>query len=216
MSEYVTTRGIRLEVGRLPRRAVDEFLAKHPMPEPPTRTVQAFGDIEEEVEDYDAPGYRSAILDYYVWLMRDQVSLIAPAIEVLDDVDLSEIKELQAIGLDIGDDAVDLLRYIVLADDEDKGVVAEIVLYNSTVTVRGLREAGDRFRVTWRGRPVDVLSPPRGPARAAQLFGDRQAALEAGYKWDEFCELPGPEQSEIAAFHRLSMRLTELTMKRGA
>ena len=81
------------------------------------------------------------------------------------------------------------------------------VFYESTVTQRGVDEAARSFGVTWYGNPVDPNKGPKSPAMYLSPYGDRRAAQDAGYKWSEFIELSGPEQSTEVAYHRLSNRL---------
>ena len=50
--------------------------------------------------------------------------------------------------------------------------------------------------------------------RQGRLFVDRKAAQFGGYKWPEFCELPGPEQSAQVAFYLINARLEWLASQR--
>jgi len=214
VAEYVTSAGLRLEVGRIPRRDIDRFIAERPPPEPPTRKVKAFGDVEEDVPVLDDPGYQRALFDYYVRFGHDQVDLIAGAVEVLGDVPLVELEELRELGLADGDGHADLLRHIVLGNDDDLGAVVELVMYQSTVTERGITEAARAFNVTFAGQDVMSWGVPGTAGRYGALFEARKAAQFSRYNWHEFAELPGPEQSAAVAFYRLNARLEWLMSQR--
>lgn len=217
VGEFVTENGVRLRVGRISRHIIDEFAAKNPQPEPPQMTVTIWPDIEEEVPNYDDPAY---IAEYQSWQIDFGYSLfdlIVDAVEIVDSAEMSavtEIEELKSSGLSGGDDKSALLFYVILADAEEMGNVVDLVLYNSTVTARGLMEAAEMYDVTWHGNRVPIAASPGGVGKASSIFCDRQAATAEGYKWREFCELPGPEQSAVVAFHRLNTRLNSLAMKR--
>ena len=75
-------------------------------------------------------------------------------------------------------------------------------------------EADAAFGVTWRGKPVSAWSVPGAPVRQGRQFEDRTAAILSGYKWTEFCELHGTEQSKEVTFHRLARRLEWLILKK--
>ena len=218
MSEYTTGAGVRLETGRLPRREIDEFLSAEPLPEPPMRQAEAFGGIVEEVPVLDDPTYLAELQTYYTRLGDEQIDLIAEAVEITEmperEAALAEMEDLRAIGLAEGDDRATWLRHIVLADNEDLANVVEQVLYNSTVTERGIAEATRAFGVTWMGQPVTTWHVPRVPGRYNQQFEDRKAQRRGGYTWREFCALPGWEQSAEVAFYRLSTRLEWLMSQR--
>jgi len=207
--EYVTSRGLRLEVGRVPRERIDAFNIEHPPPEPPTREVETFGGIMEDVPVLDDPGYMRAMYDYYIDAGRAQIELVADAVEVSDlERYQSELQELRTIGIVDGDeDGKAALLYHVLLNDAELADVVELVLYQSTVTQRGIREAEEAFSVTWAGKPVTAWRVPGTPGRVGRLFEDRQAARLNGYTWRDFRRLPGPEQSACVALIRIGNRL---------
>lgn len=215
MSEYVTAGGLRLEISRIPRQVIDDFLAGEMPPEPPIREVEAWGGITEEVPVLDDPGYLAAMQQYYLQLGDGQIDLIAPAVGLPPDCGAVELEELRALGLaEEGDGKADLLRYVVLANEEDLGNVTELVFYNSTVTERGIAEAKARFGVTWHKLPVAAWHVPSSPAGYNLEFEARRVGREAGYKWGEFCKLSGPEQSAEVALQRLGSRLAWLESQR--
>jgi len=205
---YTTRGGVRLEIGRIPRRLIDEFARAHPMPEPPMKQVEApvFGDIKEEAPDTHDPEYLLELRRYYTEVGYAQIDLIIDGVTILDEVGTPD--ELEFLGLD--GDKGELLRSLILANQEDLSAVVAGVFYESTVTQRGVDEAARMFGVSWYGNPVDPNKGPKTPAMYLSPFGDRKAARDAGYTWSEFIELSGPEQSAIVAFHRLDNRLAWL------
>lgn len=213
---HTTREGTVIEVGRISRQEIDCFIMKHPLPEPPTREVAAFGDTVEELPVWDAPEYQRQLFDYYLTMGYDQAGLIVGAVEVVEpepDVILAEAGELQRLGLGEVGSKADLLRWIVLADPEDMGAVVEDIFYQSTVTERGIAEARALFDVRWSGQPIEAWHVPGTPGRYSGLFEARLAARFAGVFWPAFCELPGPEQSAHVCFFRLANRLEWLMMK---
>ena len=211
MVEYTTGAGVRLEVGKLPRRTIDEFLVARLPPEPPTREAEAFGGIVEEIPVLDDPTYLAELQTYYTRLGDEQIDLVAEAVVIVEmperEAALAEMEDLRALGLAKDGGHAAWLRHIVLASDEDLANVVELVFYNSIVTARGIEESTRAFGVTWMGQPVTAWHVPRVPGRYNQRFEDRKVARHNGYKWREFCALPGPEQSAEVAFYRLSVRL---------
>lgn len=210
---------MRLEIGRLPRQIIDEFLVARLPPEPPTREAEAFGGIVEEIPVLDDPTYLAELQTYYTRLGDEQIDLVAEAVVIIETPGLfrkgqAEMDDLIAAGIVETDDYISRLRYVILASDEDLGNVIELVFYNSTVTARGIEEAGRAFNVTWMGQPVSAWRVPRVPGRYSQRFEDRKVATHNHYTWRAFSALPGPEQSAQVAFYRLSMRLEWLMSQR--
>jgi len=205
---YTTRSGVRLEIGRIPRRLIDEFAQAHPIPEPPMKQVEAevFGDIKEEAPDTEDPEYLLEMQRYYTEVGYAQIDLIIGGVTILDEVGTAE--ELEFLGLE--NDKEGVLRSLILDNQEDLSAVVAGVFYESTVTPQGIEEAVRLYGVSWYGNPVDPNKGPRSPAMYLSHFGDRKAAKDAGYKWSEFIELSGPEQSAIVAFHRLDNRLNWL------
>jgi hypothetical protein len=202
---YVTESGVRLEISRIPRRLIDEFVRDHPVPEPPMKPVEAeiFGGIKEEAPDPKDPEYLLEMRRYYMEVGHAQIDLIAGAVKILDEI--GTVEELEFVGL--SGNPADLLRTVVFDNQDDLTNVVEEVFYQSTVTQRGIDEAAQMFGVTWYGNPVDLAKGPKSPAWYHGQFGDRKAAKEGGYNWREFIELTGPEQSAVVAHHRLNNRL---------
>ena len=202
---YVTQCGVRLEIGRIPRRAIDAFARDHLVPEPPMKQVDApvFGDIVEEAPDLEDPEYLVEMRRYYLEVGYAQIDLIADGVTILDEVGTPE----ELAFLELSDEPSELLRTIIFDNRDDLTNVVEEVFYQSTVTQRGIEEAARTFGVTWYGQPVDLTKGPRSPAMYLSPFGDRKAAEAGGYNWREFIELTGPEQSAVVAHHRLSNRL---------
>jgi hypothetical protein len=208
--EYVTRGGYRLKIGRVPRQRIDQFVASHPMPDPPTKTVEVWGEIPEEVPDYDDPAYKQKLLAFYADFGFGQLELITEAVQVLPGAD--SVSDLYAMGLI--QTKTSPLPFVTRNRAELQDIVEE-VFYNSTVTPRGIYEAAQLFGVRWRGGLINPLAIPPTGATANGVYGDRLAARWHGYRdWDAFCELSGPRQSEIVALYRIDNRL-QVLMARG-
>lgn len=204
--EYTTRGGYLLHIGRIPRQRIDQFTVDHPMPEPPMRTVEVWGDISEEVPDYNDPEYQRIVIKYYDDTSVAQLKLIADAVQIISD-DYA-IDDLRTLGL--AKTKTSLLTFLTQDTTELQSVVEE-VFYQSTVTPRGVMEAAKLFGVKWHGRPVNPFTIPKSGAIANAVYGDRVAARWNGYiDWNVFCELPGPRQSEIVALYRIDNRLQTL------
>ena len=215
--EYTTRGGYLLDIGRIPRQMIDQFIADRPMPEPPTKTVEVWGDIPEEIPDYDDPGYQKKLNRYWLELGKQHVALIADAVTLPENVDFGELAELYEIGLvtDKTGSVADFLRYVVCDDDAQE--IASLVLYNSTVTDRGLWEASERYNVTWGGKRLTAfITLGKSAGMYGPEFEARRASQFSGKGWEAFCELPGMEQSAIVAFYRLNNSLAWLQAKEGA
>lgn len=209
---YTTETGVELRVGRIPRQSIDRFIAAHPPPEPPTVEVETWAGDTEEVLDHDAPEYQRAMTAYYTATGYAQLELIAGAIEIVDAA-APELADLRGLG--IAPDKASLLRHVLVQSGADLETVTEAVFYNSTVTPRGIMEAADLFGVTWRGKPVNPFAGKKSNGKANGAFNHRQAAALSGYNWTAFCEMSGPEQSEIVCFRLLSARLDILQQRQG-
>lgn len=215
--EYTTLERYRLLLDGVDRRRLDRIRLKRDEPIPPTRTVMVWGDVEEEIPVYDDPVYQSQQVEYHLWMAREEAAVFVDAITILneDTIDWSELTELGGLGLVIPNEKIGFLLYLV--NDHDKANIIEHVLYNSTVTLRGIREAEQAYDITWYGQSVYAWRIPGTPGQVGDLFEARQAARFSGLTWDEFCDLSGPEQSAVWAFHRLSRRLEWLmSMERAA
>jgi len=212
--EYVTSTGIKLQLGRIPRARIDRFVGMHQQPEPPTIAVETWADDTEDVPNYKDEGYQQELSRYYLDLGKQHVSLIADAVTLPDGVDFSEVDELQEIGLGSGG-VVDFLRYML--HDQDVQLVVGAVLYQSTVTDQGLAEASARYNVRWGKRKLDafvIVGKSKGGYGAE--FEARRAAQFGGIAWERFCEMDGPQQSDGVAFFRLSMTLDWLQSKEAS
>lgn len=213
---YTTKAGVQLEIGRIPRFLIDQLLVNYPEPEAPTRTEEIWGGFTEEVPDRDDPDYRFRLQIWYATIINEQTAVILPAVRVMggvETVDLSELEQLQQAGILSDVQTADLLQYEVLKNNEDATAVTELVFYHSTVTQRGIDEATQAYRVTWFDQPVLAWKAPELPAQYTNLYRDRQSAQMAGYTWEQFCTMSGPEQSAIVAYHLISGRLEWLISK---
>ena len=205
--EYVTRDGITLEVGRVDRRRLDAV--NLPAPTPPLRDVETWGGLTERVPVYDDPGYRAAMIGYHLQLGREILDVLANGI-VLDDPAALSVK-IAALKVVIGPQASDtvmVLRYCI-ADDERARIV-ETLLYNSTVTHRGIEEAAERFDYKWRGKPLMTWGTPLSHGERGILAVAWSAARRSGLTWTQFCMLSGPEQSAHVAFWMLEDKLSYL------
>lgn len=205
--EYTTLEGYHLLLGGIDRRRLDRIRLKRGEPIPPTRTVTAWGEIEEEIPIYDDPAYQSEQVEYHLWLAGEEAAVMVDAITILneDAIRWTELSELAELRLVIPSEKIGFLLYLV--SEHDRSNIVEQILYNSTVTIKGIAEAEQAYDITWYGQNVYAWRVPGTPGRVGDLFEARQAAQFSHLSWDEFCDLPGPEQSAVWAFHRLSRRL---------
>lgn len=214
---YITSRAVILQIGAIERRAIDAFVQNHCPPKPPTKTVTVFGGTEE-VDDFGDEDYQRSLFAYYIGLFVDQFDLLEPAIEIegewWNDERFTELREAGAISTTLPPirQKHEYLQFVALSEDDMQAIVEE-VFYQSTVTQRGIDEAESLFNVTWFDKSVYAWAVKSTPGKFSQIFEDRNAAMMAHYKWREFCELPGPEQSAIVAHHRLKLRLEHLASR---
>lgn len=208
---YTTEAGTRLEIGRVPRQDIDNLLARHPLPEPPTRQVTVWGGVTENEPVWDDPTYQAELTGYWLRFGREQLAVVAPAVTVVSG-EQADLRELEEAGITSRDPASQL-RASVLTATADLQAVIELVFYQSTVTQRGIDEATAAFRVLWLDKPVLAWKVPGAPAEYAPLYRDHQAARSGGYSWERFCQLPGPEQSAEVAFYLIENRLHWLMSK---
>lgn len=199
--------GLKISVNRIDRREIDKFATVNPKPEPPTRTVTVWGGLEEQVPIYDDPEYVAAVNAYYMRIGRDQYPLICRGLSLVEkmrdgpDPILSELFPNYTP------------EQLIIYENATSNEIADLtgrVFYLSTVTDQGIGEAEALFNARWDGKPVSAYKLPGDPVKVAQVYRDRVAATAAGYKWAEFCDLPGPEQSEIVAFYLIQNYLTWL------
>lgn len=213
----VTEAGHRLAIGRIHRDVIDQFAGDKPPPEPPIRTaaemgIKVFGGLEddEEILDWDDQEYLEAATAYNLTFWNDRLELLASEIKPisgLTDADQDELIALEEIHGEL--DHVGLLRYIFIKSELDAAQAVLAVLYNSTVTIGGVREAAKRYGVKWKERPVPIEIRD-SPLWAGREFSDRRTARYCGYTWHEFCQLTGPEQSSFSAFHLLDVRVNNI------
>ena len=205
----MTEQGYKLRLGQVDRRLIDRLKLGREEPKPPVRTVMAWGEIEEEIQILDDPGYQSEMMTYHLWLAKEQAVVISTAITLLDEeIDWTELFELQDLGLEFVDANVGFLCYLLT--DYDRANVVALVLYHSTVTARGIAEAEQAYGVTWLHKPVAAWRVPGIPAELSFEFEARRVAKAAGYNWPSFCELSGPEQSAEVCHYRISNKLAWL------
>jgi len=203
---YVTRAGVVLEIGRVDRRALDALHV--PEPTPPTRPVETWGGVVENVPDRQNSAYQQVLYEWRVTVWRTQLRAIAPALTVaLDAAQRQHLDALRAIGLGDGTPS-DFLRLLV--DTPDQAAIVEAVYYQSTVTARGIAEAAERLAYTWRGRPLQTWAVGYTHGQRGALAVDMQAAFRSGLTWTQFCDLDGPTQSAHVAFWNLEDKLNWL------
>jgi len=204
---YVTRDGIALEVGQVDRRRLDAVSL--PAPTPPTRTVETWGGVSEQVPVYDDPGYRAALFNYHLRLGREILDVLAAGITLIDaTVSVDKLAALEAVVGPQPHTATAILRYCI-ADDE-RAQIVETLLYNSTVTQRGIEEAAERFAYKWRDKQLLTWVVPNSHGERGILGVAWRAAQRSGLAWAQFCLLSGPEQSATVAFWLLEDKLAYL------
>jgi len=204
---YTTRAGVRLEVGRVDRRRLDEIYI--PEPVPPTRTTESWGGVKEEIPDLNAPGYRVQLLDYHLRLARELLDVLAAGVTVLDvDVAQQKVAALETVVGKQPDLNSGFLRYGVT--DAERAEIVELVLYQSTVTQRGMEEATARFAYKWRGKALQTWYIPLSHGERGRLAVEWRAAQRSGLTWSQFCDMSGQEQSQHVAFWMLEDRLSYL------
>jgi len=204
--EYVTRDGVRIEVGRVLRRFLDAIHI--PAPVPPSRVVETWGGLAEDVPDYQDAGYQAQLFEYRLAMWRAHLDIIVDVVNFqLPEAQCERLAALQAIGVGDGTPK-SYLRY-GLAQDDQNAIVA-LVLYQSTVTQRGIDEAAARFAYKWRGKPLLTWYVPSSHGERGQLALEWRAAIRSGLTWAQFCTLPGPEQSQHVAFWLLEDKLAYL------
>jgi CHAD domain-containing protein len=214
-------RGTALDVQRVSRKRLDDSIAEHPMPKPPLKKaadlgMPAWGDPNETVEDTRDVDYLAKLARYNADFSREMLDgIIAEAVSIPEEVEEKAREALDALPLERQAEPrkSDLLR-LVLCHDDDLSAIADLVFYLSTVTHRGIAEAGERFGVTWNGQKLSPFVRGNTRIKAKGEFGDRTAAKWARYTWEAFCELTGPEQSSYVAHYRLQTKLVLLQAKR--
>ena len=211
-SSFITVDGAELLISRIHRATIDRLVVARPPPDPPTRKVEIFGGLEEDVAVWDDPSYQEELAKYRLALGQDELQLIYPAIEVAKEGPGPE-PDLLALFDKTELTAFERLQLVILANHKDLEQVVELVFYLSTVTPRGIQEATDAFGVVWYDKPITAYKIPGSPAMYNQSFRDRTAAQACGYNWHSFCELTGPEQSEIVAFYMLQQTLEYFNAK---
>lgn len=220
VTEYVTGTGYKLSIGRVDRRRIDRAVADLHRPQPPVVKaadlgIEVFGGIDEDVYQYDDPAYRDALYLYYLQAMTYEFAILSSAVDIDQDYQgiACSLRKAGVVGID-EDDHVAVLRYEVLRLESDWEYVVDQVIYQSTVTERGIDEANTRFLVTWYGESLDAVSVPGTPANYSTEFEARNVAMYTGYTWDQFCQLEGPDQSAEVAFYRSRLMLEWLETHR--
>lgn len=226
MSAYTIKRGryagTVLEVGRIPRQAIDRFIGDHPEPDVPKRPadelgVEVWADPHQLMDDLHDPGYVEAKAAWDEAFGQELFDLLVEAVSVPEGVKEEaeiELEDLLSLALLPSGSKASLMSAVLLSSREDLEAIVDLVMYNSTVTVRGLVKAARLYGVHRDGKKVPVLEDGKGKVTANGAFGDRMAMVWYGMTdWETFCALPGPQQSEIVALYRYKVKLEELAFK---
>lgn len=224
MIEELLVGGYLLKVGRIDRREIDRFYGRNPPPDPPVKTaaelgIEVFGGFEDDelIPVWDDPEYQAQVELHNLAFWNQRLDLVAPALEIVGGIsigDVMEARDLLEAGFVLSH--VNVLRYIVFKEERGAAAAISAVLYNSTTTLLGIREAAKRYAVTWQGQPMSADVPETSPLGSAREFGDRRAAMYCSVPWSAFCDLTGPEQSAIVAFHRMDVRVNNLVYRESA
>lgn len=208
---YETTDGIELQIGALPRSAIDSFLSDNPPPMPSLVNVEAWGGITERIPDYANQEYVEKLQKYNILTEWAQIDLIAPVIVMgVIDTGNSELGDVVGAGA-----PNTYLRNFVLGNHADLTAVVDLVFYQSTVTQRAIDEAAATFAVYWQGKPVLAWQVPPTDGMRAQLYEDWQVCRYFGLQWGQFESQPGQMQSKMVAFYRIEKRLEWLQTKQA-
>lgn len=208
-AEYRTKNGLDLLLLRVARRRLDDFARRYPPPQPPVKVVTVYGGIEDEIPDLDAPEYLDALGNWSLHLADLQFDVIADGIEIaVRPREHPAYRELLNLGIATGKNAKrEFLRFVALADNDDMREVIQDIYYLSTTTERGIEEAYTLFNATWANKDIRGWYVKRSKAEYSRYYEDRSVATWAHYRWDEFCALPGFEQSVFVAQYRLHNRI---------
>ena len=206
--EYITRDGLRIEVGRVNRRLLDAIAI--PEPQPPLRDVETWGELVERVPVYDDPGYKMQLFEYRLRLWREQLNVLSAGIALPDAPEIRQ--QLDGLAHVIGDVQHNrkgaFLRYCL--SDADRAVIVEQILYQSTVTQRGITEACAFFAYKWRGKPLEAWHTSGSNGERGMLAVEWRAAIRSGLTWERFSSLSGYEQSQHVAFWMLEDKLQAL------
>lgn len=206
-----TKAGVTVDVGRVNRQIIDDYILGNPAPTPPQIEVTVFGGAKELVDDLDDPVYTRQLIKYYLTMARAEFDMVACAITLVqpdehDWVKDSRVDELNSIGVPIGS-ITEYLRYIALAEDGDLAEATELLLYQSTVTDRGIKEAERAFSISYQGIPLSQHPNPPSNVNISAVYQARSAAVEHNYTWEQFAQLDGPSQSAVVAHYQSSSKL---------
>jgi len=201
--EYTARDGVVITVGRVDRRQLDAVYL--PQPQPPLREVETWGGITEKIPVYDDPVYAASLFQWRLRIWREQLAIIAAAVELPDDTRIAGVTEaLRHVWPRLSAKQVYLEQVL---DNDDRARIVEEILYRSTVTVRGVTEATERFGYTWRDKPLLTWHAAVSHGARGQLGVEWRAAIRSGLTWTQFCALDGREQSAHVAFWMLEDKL---------
>lgn len=204
---YVTRDGLHIDVGRVRRELLDNLNIAEPVP--PLRDVETWGGVIEKVPVLDDARYLAELFDYRLRLWREQLDIIATGLTLPDSPQIAaQLAELAEVIGPVRTDKAGFLRYCL--NDGDRAAIVAEVLYQSTVTQRGIDEAVARFGYKWRGQKLETWHVPVSYGERGKLAVEWKAAIRSLMTWAQFCDLTGPEQSAHVAFWMLEDKLNYL------
>ncbi|MBU1743223.1 MAG: hypothetical protein KKC37_16940, partial [Proteobacteria bacterium] len=133
---------------------------------------------------------------------------IAGGITLPDSQNVKRALKSLSFAIHFTDEKAAFLGYCL--DDVDRAAIVDEILYQSTVTNRGIDEAVRRFAYEWRDKPLSTWSIPTSHGKRGKLAAEWNAAFRSGLTWAQFCGMPGSEQSAVVAFWALEDKLVYL------
>lgn len=204
ITSLVRLNNVDFTVSRLDRRILDNvFSEKHPIP--PTKKIVVWGGMLEDAYVYDDPTYLKELREYNSLVYMNERGLFLSAISYnQEDIFRIVDKELYSLTNDVLASA--------LSEDQINTLFNE-VLYLSTVTMSGIAKAYNMFRVTRFEDEITSIAMPPSDVQYSHIYRDRLVAKAQGYRWNEFCELSGQEQSSEVAVSDIQGILSYLKEK---
>lgn len=196
---------LQFDIGKVDRRRLD-ILFIEPPPEPPTKKVLIWGGVEEDYFLYDDPTYVKQVLQYDQRVFVQERQLFETCISY------DRSKALTLVDEELYQLTDDLL--VTLLSQQQLNKLYSEVLYNSTVTEKGLVNAANMYNVRKYDERIDRIKLPDTDVAYSKQYRDMSIALEAGYTWPEFCALSGQEQSNLVMHTALKATLNYLEQRK--
>lgn len=189
---------LKVTFRKVDRTELDKMRAVIKEPKAPLVKYEIWGGITETHPNFDDPKYIKKLNSFYTGLFTIQRDLILDAIIELDLASLPDYKELAAIGIVTPD---------LMLPIQDWNYLVSEILYQSTVTTKGLLEAEAKFSITWMDKSLRGFAVPGSMVDAAEYFTHWKAAQFMNFNWHQFCDMPGPLQSDAVYFYTASNKL---------